>query len=346
MTAATATADERVAHVGALRRVLLKPEFGALIGAVIIFVFFAAQSDVFRSMSGAANWLDVSSTLGLMAVPVALLMIGGHFDLSAGVQTGTAGLATGIMTTYWGLQLYASWAVSLLLMLVIGFINGFLVTRTGLPSFIITLGMFLGLQGLNLGVTKQVTNTVQVENLDLVPGYHSLFNILGSTFTLGHAKFQIAIIWWIGFTAIASWLLLKTRFGNWIFATGGDPTASKNVGVRTDRTTISLFMMTSAMAWFVGNTQIARSGTIQAQVGIGQELYFIVAAVIGGCLLTGGYGSAIGASLGALIFGMAKQGIVYANWNNDWFQLFLGIMLLAAVLVNNTFRRRAERVRR
>jgi simple sugar transport system permease protein len=288
----------------------------------------------------------VSSTLGLMAVPVALLMIGGHFDLSAGVQTGTAGLATGITTTYWGLQLYASWAVSLALMLVIGFINGFLVTRTGLPSFIITLGMFLGLQGLNLGLTKQVTNTVQVENLDLVPGYHSLFNILGSTFTLGHAKFQIAIIWWIGFTVVASWLLLKTRFGNWIFATGGEPNASKNVGVPTDRTTISLFMMTSAMAWFVGNTQIVRSGTIQAQVGIGQELYFIVAAVIGGCLLTGGYGSAIGASLGALIFGMTQVGIINVNWNSDWFKLFVGVMLLLAVLANQYVRRFAENVRR
>jgi simple sugar transport system permease protein len=346
MTAATARADERVAHVGALRRILLKPEFGALIGAIVIFVFFAAQSDVFRSMTGAANWLDVSSTLGLMAVPVALLMIGGHFDLSAGVQIGTAGLATGIMTTYWGLQLYASFAVSLLLMLAIGFVNGFLVTRTGLPSFIITLGMFLGLQGLNLGVTKQVTNTVQVSNLDLVPGYHALNNILGSTVTISGAKFPIAIVWWVGFTAIASWLLLKTRFGNWIFATGGDPNSSKNVGVRTDRTTIALFMITSAMAWFVGNTQIVRFGTIQAQSGIGQELYFIVAAVIGGCLLTGGYGSAIGAALGALIFGMTEVGIVNLNWNSDWFKLFVGVMLLLAVLANQFVRRFAEQSRR
>jgi simple sugar transport system permease protein len=346
MTAVTARVDERVARVGALRRLLLKPEFGALVGAIVIFVFFAAQSDVFRSMTGAANWLDVSSTLGLMAVPVALLMIGGHFDLSAGVQAGTAGLATGIMTTYWGLQLYASWAVSLALMLVIGFVNGFLVTRTGLPSFIITLGTFLGLQGLNLGVTKQVTNTVQVGNLDLVPGYHTLNNILGSTVTIRDAKFPIAIVWWVGFTGLASWTLLKTRFGNWIFATGGDPEASKNVGVRTDRTTIALFMMTSAMAWFVGNTQIVRFGTIQAQSGIGQELYFIVAAVIGGCLLTGGYGSAVGASLGALIFGMTEVGIVNLNWNSDWFKLFVGVMLLLAVLANQFVRRFAEQARR
>lgn len=346
MTAAATHVDERVAQVGVLRRLLLKPEFGALIGAIVIFVFLAVQSDVFRSTTGAANWLDVSATLGLMAVPVALLMIGGHFDLSAGVQVGTAGLATGIMTTYWGLNLYASFAVSLVLMLLIGFINGFLVTRTGLPSFIVTLGMFLGLQGLNLGVTKQVTNTVQVSNLDLVPGYHALNNILGSTVTIGGAKFPIAIAWWVGFTALASWLLLETRFGNWIFATGGDLTASKAVGVPCHRTTIALFMMTSAMAWFVGNTQIVRFTSIRAQSGIGQELYFIVAAVIGGCLLTGGYGSAVGASLGALIFGMTEVGIVNVGWNSDWFKLFVGVMLLLAVLANQFVRRLAEQTRR
>src|SRR6185437_4462993 len=150
----------------------------------------------------------------------------------------------------------------------------FLVTRTGLPSFIITLGMFLALQGVNLGVTKLVTNTVQVSNLDLVPGYRALKDIFGSTFGIGGSDFQIAIVWWIVFTIIGSWLLLKTRFGNWIFATGGEANASKNVGVPTTRTTIALFMMTSAMAWFVGNTQIIRFSTIQAQVGIGQELIY------------------------------------------------------------------------
>ncbi|HEY0166479.1 MAG TPA: ABC transporter permease [Jatrophihabitans sp.] len=346
MTAVTVAGDERVAKVSPLRQLLIKPEFGSLIGAIVVFAFFATQSEVFRSTRGVANWLDTASTVGLMAIPVALLMIGGHFDLSAGVQTGTAGLATGIMTTYWGLQVYASLAVSLLLMLAIGFLNGYLVVRTGLPSFIITLGTFLGLQGINLGVTKQVTNTVQVSNLDLVPGYQPLKDVFGSTISIAGSGFQIAILWWLLLTALGSYLLLKTRFGNWIFATGGDPDASKNVGVPTGRTTITLFMLTSAFAWFVGNTQIIRFGTIQAQVGIGQELIFIVAAVIGGCLLTGGYGSVIGAAVGALIFGMTQQGIVYAGWNSDWFKLFVGAMLLLAVLANQIVRRYAEQSRR
>ena len=168
----------------------------------MIFVFFSFESNVFRSTEGAANWLDGASTVGLMALPVALLMIGGHFDLSAGVQTGTAGLATGIMTTYWGLEVYASLLVSLLLMLAIGFVNGFLVTRTGLPSFIITLGMFLGLQGLNLGVTKLVTNTVQVSNLDLVPGYRPL-TTSWATPSASAVRRSRTILWWILFTDLA-----------------------------------------------------------------------------------------------------------------------------------------------
>jgi simple sugar transport system permease protein len=347
--AATTTlvdSDERVARVGLLKRLIVKPELGSLIGAVVIFVFFALLSDVFRSVEGIANWLDPASTLGIMAVFVALLMIGGHFDLSAGVQTGTAGLTTGMLTTYYGLNTFVALAVSLLLVLAIGFINGYLVVRTRLPSFIITLGMFLMLQGLNLGVTKLVTNTVQVNNFDKVPGYSAVHAVLASTVKIAGTPFQIAIVWWVVATVIGSWLLLKTRFGNWIFAVGGDVTASRNVGVPVARTTITLFMLTSAAAWFVGNTQIARLTSIQAQTGFGQELIYIVAAVIGGCLLTGGFGSAIGASLGALIFGMTSQGIVYAGWDADWFKFFLGAMLLLAVLANQYVRRFAEQTRR
>jgi simple sugar transport system permease protein len=342
----TVAADERVARVGLLRRLLVKPELGALIGAVVIFVFFAALSDVFRSPEGVANWLDPASTLGIMAVAVALLMIGGHFDLSAGVQLGTAGLTTGILTTYYGVNTWAALALSLVLLLGIGFLNGYLVMRTGLPSFIITLGTFLMLQGLNLGVTKLVTNTVQVNNFDRVAGYSILHTIMASTFSIAGTKFQIAILWWVLATIAGSYLLLKTRFGNWIFATGGERTASTNVGVPVRRTTITLFMVTSFAAWFIGNTQIVRLHSIQAGAGFGQELIYIVAAVIGGCLLTGGYGSAVGASVGALIFGMTSQGIVYAHWDADWFKFFLGAMLLLAVLANQVVRRYAEQSRR
>jgi simple sugar transport system permease protein len=348
MTAVGAEApiDERIARVGVLRRLLLKPELGALIGAVIVFVFFAALSDVFRSGAGVANWLDPASTIGIMAVAVAMLMIGGEFDLSAGVMTGTTGLATGLLSTYYGWNLWAAILASLLLALAVGLLNGYLVVRTGLPSFIITLGSFLMLQGLNLGITKVVTDTVQVGAIEQTAGYSVAKRIFASTVTVGGTSFQIAILWWLLLTAVGSWVLLRTRFGNWTFAVGGDTAAARNVGVPARRTKIALFMTVSAAAWFVGTINAVRLTSVQANSGIGLELTYIVAAVIGGCLLTGGYGSVVGASLGALIFGMTSQGIVYAGWDADWFRFFLGAMLLLAVLANQFVRRYAEQTRR
>lgn len=341
-----AGADERVAAVPLWRRLLVRPELGSLIGALVILVFFAAQSGPFRSVAGVANWLDVASTLGIMAVAVALLMIGGHFDLSAGVLTGTTALTVGIAAVQLDLDIWLAIAVSLVLALAIGFLNGWLVTRTGLPSFIITLGTFLMLQGLNLGLTKALTGTVTAGEIGTAAGYGSAKAVFASTVQVAGQPFRIAICWWVLATALATYVLLRTRFGNWVFATGGDEVASRNVGVPAARTTITLFMTTATAAWFVGTVLAVRTTSVQANTGRGSELIYIVAAVIGGCLLTGGFGSAVGASIGALIFGMTQQGIVYLHWDADWFYFFLGVMLLLAVLANRLVRRYAEATRR
>ncbi|HWM01505.1 MAG TPA: ABC transporter permease, partial [Actinophytocola sp.] len=323
-----------------------RPEIGSLLGALVVFVFFSIVADKFLTMSGVATWLDDSATLGIMAVAVAMLMIGGEFDLSAGVMTASTALVTAIFATQVGLNVWFALLLSLIFALGVGALNGWLVTRTGLPSFIVTLGTFLALQGLNLGVTRLITDSVQVSGMRAADGYESSGFVFASTVGIGDTPFQISIVWWVGFTAVAAWVLLRTKFGNWIFAVGGASVSARSVGVPVARTKILLFMGTAFAAWLVGSINILRFTTVQANQGIGLEFQFIIAAVIGGCLLTGGFGSAIGAAIGALIFGMARQGIVFANWNSDWFMLFLGIMLLGAVLVNNTFRRRAERVRR
>jgi simple sugar transport system permease protein len=342
----TESPDERVVPNSLVNRFVVRPETGALIGALVVFLFFSIVTDKFLTMGGVATWLDDSATLGIMAVAVALLMIGGEFDLSAGVMTGSTALVTAMLATKVGMNVWLAILLSLVFALAVGALNGWLVIRTGLPSFIVTLGTFLALQGLNLGVTRLVTNTVQVSGMRRTGGYESSGFVFASTFDVGGTAFRISIIWWIGFAALAAWVLVRTRFGNWIFAVGGSAPSARAVGVPVARTKILLFMTTAAAGWLVGTINILRYTTAQANEGIGLEFQYIIAAVIGGCLLTGGFGSAIGAAIGALIFGMARQGIVFANWNSDWFMLFLGIMLLAAVLVNNTFRRRAERVRR
>jgi simple sugar transport system permease protein len=236
--------------------------------------------------------------------------------------------------------------IALVLALGIGYLNGMLVTKTGLPSFIITLGTFLGLQGINLGVTKAITGTVLVGGVADEPGFTSAHWLFASSVKIGDNLFKISIVWWILLTVVISWLLLRTKFGNWVFAAGGDSAAARNVGVPAARTKLTLFMGVSVAAWLVGTISVMRFTTVQANQGIGQELIYIVAAVIGGCLLTGGFGSVVGASLGALIFGMVSQGIVYLGWDADWFKLFLGLMLLLAVLANTYLRRYAEQSRR
>jgi len=217
-----------------------------------------------------------------------------------------------------------------------------LVVRTGLPSFIVTLATFFILQGLNQGVAQAVTDTVRVDGIDKTAGYELARTIFGGTIDGAGLSIRVSVLWWIGVTALGSWILLRTRAGNWIFSVGGNPTAARSVGVPTAKTTIGLFIGTAVAAWLVGMMTALRYTSVTSAQGVGLELQYIIAAVVGGCLLTGGYGSVVGASIGALIFGMAQIGIPFAGWNSNWFFLFLGVMLLIAVLVNNVIRRRYQ----
>jgi simple sugar transport system permease protein len=346
-TTTAAHADERLVTTSRLTRLLRRPELGALLGAVFVYILFATTDTTgnFASISGTARWSDVASTIGIVAVPVALLMIAGEFDLSAGVMVGTSGLLAGLLTTEYDFSMWPAILVVLAFAAGIGLINGWLVMLTGLPSFIVTLAMFFSLRGINLGVTKALTDTVRVSGVDQVPGYESAQKVFASTFWAPY-DFKISVIWWLAITAVATTVLAKTRFGNWIYAVGGDRNAARNTGVPVRRAKISMFVCTSMAAALVGIMSLLRLRSMQAGQGVGEEFTFIIAAVVGGCLLTGGYGSAIGASIGATIIGMAFIGIAYAGWNTDWQWLFLGVILFVAVLVNSFIGRRAQGARK
>jgi len=340
----TSVVDERLADVSLLTKLLRRPELGALMAAAVIGIFFAVTTDDFGTLDGAANWTDVASTLGIPAVAVALLMIGGEFDLSAGVMTGTSGLFMGVMATEVGMNMWLAIVLTLIAAGAVGFINGYMVVRTKLPSFIVTLATFFVLQGVNLGVTKAITGSVRVAGLSDVSGYDSAFKIFGGSFST--YDYRVSVLWWAAITILATWILARTRVGNWIFGVGGDAVAARNVGVPVPRVKIGLFMGTAMAAALVGIMIALRLSSVQASQGVGDEFNYIIAAVVGGCLLTGGFGSAIGASVGALIIGMAFIGIQFSGWNTDWRFLFLGVILLLAVLVNNFVRRSAEGARK
>jgi simple sugar transport system permease protein len=327
-------AEEPVERKSLLTILIHRPEVGALVAALAIFIFFFAVAEPFRSVAAFSTVLYDSSTIGIMAVGVALLMIGGEFDLSAGVAVITAALTAAMFSYELSLNLWVGTLVALVLALAIGFWNGWLTMRTGIPSFLITLSTFFMLQGLNLGVTKLLTGTVATTNISDMDGFGALEAIFASSFTIGGLTVRITVVWWLLFTAIATWMLLRSRVGNWIFAVGGNAASARAVGVPLKRVKIGLFMGVGFLAWFYGMHRLYAFSTVQSGEGVGNEFLFIIAAVVGGCLLTGGYGSPIGAAIGAFIFGMTRQGIVYAGWDANWYRFFLGAMLLLAVLVN------------
>lgn len=277
-----------------------------------------------------------------MAVPVALLMIGGEFDLSTGVAVTSSALISSMFSYQMTANVWVGVGVSLLLTLAVGLFNGVLLTRTRLPSFIITLGTFLMLTGLNLGLTKLISGTVSTKSIADMEGFDSARAVFASTLTVGGVHIKITVLWWIALVAVATWILLRTRYGNWIFAVSGDADAARAVGVPVRATKIGLYLGVALGAWISGQHLLFSFDVVQSGEGVGNELIYIIAAVIGGCLITGGYGSAIGSAIGALIFGMTSKGIVYAEWNPDWFKFFLGAMLLLATLLNHWVRKRAE----
>ena len=246
------------------------------------------------------------------------------------------------MAWYFSLNVWVGVFAALALALAVGAFNGWLLHVTGLPSFLVTLGTFFVLQGVNLAMTRIIAGGVSSNSINDLDGYDSAQAVFASSFTLGPVELKIPVIYWILLTIVASMLLLRTRYGNWIFAVGGDSAAARAVGVPVVVTKIALFMGVGFGAWLLGMHLLFEYNNVQSGQGVGNEFIYIIAAVIGGCLLTGGYGSVVGAAIGALIFGMTQLGITYAGWNVDWFKTFLGVMLIASVLVNMYVKRKAE----
>ncbi|MFJ3304981.1 ABC transporter permease [Streptomyces sp. NPDC086549] len=335
--------DGRTSRRPLALRLLARPEVGVFLGAVAVLVFFLIAAPSVRQGSSMATVLYQSSTIGIMALPVALLMIGGEFDLSSGVAVITSALTASMLSYQLTMNVWVGVIVALILSLAVGAFNGWMVVKTGLPSFLVTLGTFLILQGVNLAVTKMVTGNVATDDISDMDGFDQARKIFASSFDVGGVQVKITIVWWLVFAAIATWVLLRTKYGNWIFAVGGNKDSARAVGVPVNFTKITLFMTVGFGAWFMGMHNLFSFNTVQSGEGVGQELIYIAAAVIGGCLLTGGAGSAIGPVFGAFMFGMVNQGIVYAGWNPDWFKAFLGVMLLGAVLINLWVSRTATR---
>ena len=365
---AAPAADERVGTTSRAKQLFGRPEFASISGTVLVFAFFiitAGDSGMFN-LDGVVNWMQVASYLGIIAIGACLLMIAGEFDLSIGSMIGFAGMMIAIPTIYFQWPLWAAIVFAFAGSMALGWLNGYIVIKTRLPSFIVTLAFLFILRGLTLALSIMFANRTIVSGVgDLAAndwlasllfqgnvatglfhwlGAHGWIAVLddGTPLVKGIPK---VIAWWVVLAGAAAFVLSRTRFGNWMFAVGGDANAAKNVGVPVRKVKISLFVFTAFCACLFATLQVCDIGSAAADRGMQKEFEAIIAAVIGGALLTGGYGSVVGACFGALIFGVVQIGITYTNINSDWFRVFLGVMLLIAVLFNNFVRSRVTESR-
>jgi simple sugar transport system permease protein len=315
----------------ALRGLLIgRPETGALFGAVVMFVIFAfiaPSSDTFTSRTSLAGLASITAELGIVAMGVTLLMIAGHFDLSVGSVLGFSSVIAPYLMLNYDTNPLVAVLCAIGIAVTIGLINGFLVVGTRIPSFIVTLGTLLIWRSVLLRVTEGFPVAV--------PQDETIFRIFSYRIEEGFFRgYQVSILWFLGVLVILSFVLLRTRFGNWTFAAGGNERSARSMGVPVDRVWIILFVVTALCACLTGLIQVGRFNTVEATRGQLLELQAIAAAVIGGARLNGGYGSVLGAALGAAMIAMIQQGLVLSGIASYWLNFAVGLLIIAAVIVN------------
>jgi simple sugar transport system permease protein len=344
---------------------LLRPDLGAIVGVVLVFLFFflVARDTGMFSLEGSMNWGIVSSQFIIIAVGACLLMIAGEFDLSVGSMIGFAGIVIAVTSVVWGWPVWLSIFIAFVVSMSIGALIGYITVKTNLPSFIVSLAFLYILRGMTIFIAIISTKktiiggvTEVAENDWLAPFFGGkiftgVFDWLAEqgiiqTFVAGTKAGQpvvsgipMMMVWAIGLVIFAHFLLTKTRFGNWIYASGGDAQAARHIGVPVNRVKILMFVFTAFCATVFATTQVIEFGSASADRGILKEFEAIISVVIGGALLTGGYGSVIGAALGAVIFGVVQQGLFFIGVESSLFRVFLGVLLLLAVILNTHVRK-------
>lgn len=314
---------------------LRRPEAGAFLGMVAVILFFLVFGGVnFLKPAGIASWMNVAANIGIIAMPVGLLMIAGELDISIGSMIPAGSMIVAIMSGHYDYPMWISIIAVLGFGVVIGTINGFLVVRTAVPSLIVTLGTLFAVAGLVLGLSVLITGTTSVA-IKAPAFYKAVFGqFIGGTY-------QVIVFWWIALTAIYVFYVHYTKYGNWIFAMGGDRESARNAGIPTTRLTITLFILSSCSASFVGMCQALLFNSAQVSAGMSYIFNVIISVVVGGVLLTGGFGSIVGIVFGTITFAVVNQGIYFTDFGRNWSSLIIGVMLLVAVLMNNTFRNMA-----
>jgi len=297
------------------------PEFGVILAFLVLLAIFSIFSSNFLTLRNITGILTIVSELGIVAIGVAFLMIAGEFDLSVSSVYAFSGFLFVTLANKYNSPL--AFVITLAIAAFIGFCNGIITLRARIPSFIATLGMMLLLRGSLLAVTGG--ESVSYSSDAIMPTILTRF--MGFGFRPSH-------IWFLALTLIFSIILTNTRYGNWVFATGGNREVARAMGVNTDKVKVTNFMLSALMASLSGCIVISRFNLANASFGTGMELEAIASAVIGGTFLTGGYGTIIGVFFGAFLMGMMRTGLVMIGAPAYWYQAFVGVILIIAATIN------------
>jgi simple sugar transport system permease protein len=299
-------------------------ELPPALGLIVVALFFTAQTTHFWSPQTMTAITTIASTVGIVAIGVTVLMIAGEFDLSVGQNFAFTPIIWAILFVSMGINEWAALAVALLAAALVGYVNGLVTTRFGIPSFIATLGMFFVLQGLN--------------NL-LISGHQLIMfdpsaamTVLGAR--IGDSPFYMPLLWLFVFAVVFWVVLTRLPFGNWVLATGGKIGPAKAMGVPTTRVKRINFVVSSVLAGLAGCMQFAYlHGVTQAQ-GQNYELLAITAAVLGGTSLWGGAGTIWGSVIGAFLLASIQMGLVLIGVPGSFYVTFIGVMLVLVVIAN------------
>ena len=308
------------------------PAAGAFMGFVAVFIIFSifGFSRNFLSVPGISTWVNFASLVGIIAIPVGFLMIAGELDISTGAVLPAGAMTVAILSGHYELPVLVGMGAALGVGAFVGFVNGFIVTRTQVPSFIVTLATLFAVAGLTLFLSITLINNTN-------SFYHApdwAKGIFGSKIF----GFNSSVFWWLGLTAIFYFFLHKSPKGSWVFALGGDQESARNAGIPVRRLKIGLFMLCSTCAAFAGTLQAITFNSATSQANFGLIFNTIISVVVGGVLLTGGFGTVMGIVFGVLTLSIVTQGIGFTEIDRNLSFLIIGVMLLIAVLMNDTFR--------
>ena len=298
-------------------------KYGVVFGLIIIFIFFTIVKPKFASIENILNMLRQTSINGFLAIGMTFVVLTGGIDLSVGSIVGASGMFAALVARQeTGLPWYLAVLVGLTIGLLLGAVNGFIVAYLKVPAFITTLGM--------LSIARGIT--FMASDAKPVPGLSEGFLKIGGG-SLGVVPIPIIVL---AVTLIICYIVLyKTRYGRYVYATGGNAVSARISGINVKKIICSVYMISGLLSGIAGVILTSRVTSGLSQGGTGYEVDAIAAAVIGGNSLSGGRGRLWGTIIGFLIMGVVNNGLDMLAVSSYWQLIIKGSIIIGAVMLDS-----------